>query len=235
MLYFTAMAKICLRGGKEHRALKLSQIVHHHDPAHYVYTENGSKNRSGSFHQLRVESKSVPVFPYAEAGVHCHVAILDKYISKLPPFASEKDVFYLKSLGTYVVSHPSKPWYASQACGENKLSGMVKSMFPMIGVSGKTNHSLRATSELFQAGVPEKMVQERTGHRSVKVLRMYERTTTSQYMAVSNVLGAPTVVGFEPSHSKAPVEPNTGGGFNFSSVFGSTTNYVINISMSNST
>ena len=208
----------CLRGGKEHRALKLSQIVRHHDPAHYVYTENGSKNRSGSFNQLRVESKSVPVFPCAEAGVRCHVAILDKYISKLPPFASEKDVFYLKPLGVYVVSHPSKPWYVSQACGENKLSGMVKSMFAMIGVSGKTNHSLRATgaSELFQAGVPENMVQECTGYRSVKALRMYERTTTSQHMAVSNILGAPTVVAFAPSHSKAieaPVKPNTGGGF----------------------
>ena len=146
----------------------------------------------------------------------------------------------MKPLGVYVVSHPSKPWYASQACGENKLSGMVKSMFAMIGVSGKTNHSLRATGalELFQAGVPEKMVQEHTGHRSVKALRMYECTTTSQHMAVSNVLGAPTVIAFAPSHSKAkeaPVKPNTSGGFNFSSVFGSTTNCVINISMSNST
>ena len=82
-----------LRGGKEHRALKLSQIVRHHNPAHYVYTENGSKNHSGSFNQLHVESKSVPVLACAEAGVHCHVAILDKYISKLPPFAFEKDVF----------------------------------------------------------------------------------------------------------------------------------------------
>ena len=33
----------CLRGGKEHRALKISQLVRHHDPDHYVYTENGSK------------------------------------------------------------------------------------------------------------------------------------------------------------------------------------------------
>ena len=56
---------------------------------------------------------------------------------------------------------------------------MVKSMFAMIGVSGKTNHSLRATgaSMMFQAGVPEKIVQERTGHRSLEALRMYECTT----------------------------------------------------------
>lgn len=39
---------LCLRGGKEHRALKLSQLVRHQEPDRYVYTENGSKNRCGS-------------------------------------------------------------------------------------------------------------------------------------------------------------------------------------------
>ena len=34
-----------------------------------------------------------------------------------------------------------------------------------------TNHSLRATSTtlMFKGGVPEKLIQERTGHRSLKV------------------------------------------------------------------
>ena len=32
---------LCLRGGEEHRALKLSHIVRHRDPPLYVYTENG--------------------------------------------------------------------------------------------------------------------------------------------------------------------------------------------------
>ena len=69
---------------------------------------------------------------------------------------------------------------------------MVKSMFSEIGVSGMTNHSLRVTgaSDLFQAGVPEKIIQERTGHRSVEALRTYERTTTMQHMVVSKVLSA---------------------------------------------
>ena len=181
-----------MRGGKEHRALKLSQIVRHHDPPHYVYTENGSKNRSGSFNEMRVENKVVPVFPCPEAGMRCHFSLLEKYISKLPPVAFQKDWFYLKPLGNDVVSKPSKLWYAAQPCGENKLAGMVKSMFSIIGVSGKTNHSLRATgaSQMFQAGVPEKIVQERTGHRSLQALRMYERTTTTQHTAVSRILSA---------------------------------------------
>ena len=43
----------------------------------------------------------------------------------------------------------------------------------------KTNHSLRATgaSELFKRGVPEKIVQERTEHRSLEALRTYERSS----------------------------------------------------------
>ena len=132
------------------------------------------------------------MFPCPEAGARCYFSILEKYISKLPPVAYEKDWFYMKSLGGDVISKPGKPWYAAQPCGENKLATMVKSMFAMIGVSGKTNHSLRATgaSEMFEAGVPEKIVQERTRHRSTEALRMYERTTTTQHMAVSRVLCA---------------------------------------------
>ena len=52
------------------------------------------------------------------------------------------------------------------------------------GIEGnKTNHSLQATgaSELFHANVPEKMIQERTGHHSVVALRTYERTVHDLY------------------------------------------------------
>ena len=82
-----------------------------------------------------------------------------------------------------------------QPCGKNKLSSMVKSMFAMIGITGKTNHSLRATgaSSLFQAGIPEKIIQKRTGHRPIKALRMYQCMTTSQYVAVSNILSSTKV------------------------------------------
>ena len=44
---------VCLRGGKEHRALKISQFVRSYDPDQYVYKENGSKNRSGGNAGLR--------------------------------------------------------------------------------------------------------------------------------------------------------------------------------------
>ena len=57
---------------------------------------------------------------------------------------------------------------------------MVSSVCEEAGVTGKkNNHSLRVagTCALFDAGVPERIIQGRTGHRSLEALRMYERVT----------------------------------------------------------
>ena len=116
--------------------------------------------------------------------------ILDQYISKLPIKAKKKDFFYARPLST-VLSDPDKPWFCSALIGKNYLSSIFKSMCAEAGISDrKTNHSLRATgaSELFEAGVPEKIIKERTGHRSLEALRIYEHTTISQHKAVSVVL-----------------------------------------------
>ena len=47
--------------------------------------------------------------------------------------------------------------------------------------------SLGATT-LFQSGVSEKLIQQRTGHRLTYALRQYERTSESQLVEVSNIL-----------------------------------------------
>ena len=67
-------------------------------------------------------------------------------------------------------------------------------MCKQAGIKGnKTNHSLRATgtTELYESGVPEKLIQERTGHRSLEALRviLYERTSIlkQQNKAVSSI------------------------------------------------
>ena len=99
-------------------------------------------------------------------------------------------------LGDDVVSKPGKPWYAAQPGGENKLATMVKSMFAKMGVSGKCS----------KLEFQEKIVQERTGHRSTEALRMYERTTTTQHMAVARVLcaGNDENCAYNSSVSRAP-------------------------------
>ena len=56
-------------------------------------------------------------------------------------------------------------------------------MCSQVGISGhKTNHSLRATgtTRMFEAGVPDKIIQQRTGHRSAEALHLYERVSVEQ-------------------------------------------------------
>ena len=45
-----------------------------------------------------------------------------------------------------------------------------------------TNHSLRATAvtRMYNTGVPEKFIAEKSGHKSLKALRVYERTSKVQ-------------------------------------------------------
>ena len=179
----------CLRGGEEQRNLKLSQFTRLHNPERYIYTEHGSKNRNGGFYQLHVENKVVPIFKHPEAGCRCLVSLLDLYIEKLPPIAKTQDLFYCRSLQKY--NQDSGPWYSNQPRGKHYLSEMVKNMCKEAKIEGQfTNHSLRATgaTQLFRNNVPEKVIQEFTGHRSIKSLRQYEKPSMQQKMCASNVL-----------------------------------------------
>ena len=181
-VFFLNGKNFALRGGTEHRSLKLSQIKKNISPEgkiQYTYTENCSKNRAGGFNQLNVPNKVVHQYQDLGAGERCHVYILDTYLAKLPPNAEDMDIFYL---------HPNqnsaaKVWYASVPIGKNILSKMLKTMCSEAGIEGnKSNHSLRAyaATELFQAGISEKVIQDRTGHRSLDGLRKYEHISEKQ-------------------------------------------------------
>ena len=183
----------CLRGGEEHRRLCLSQIVRQTNPDHYVYTEAGSKNKKGTFMEMHVPNKVVPIYSCPAAGKRCHVHLLDLYLSKLPKGALEKDIFYVCPLPR--VSDPTAVWFQSVPNGKNQLAKMVPNMCSEAGIEGKkTNHSLRATaaSDPFIADVPEKLIQERTGHKSVQALRTYQHTTGEQHQSVSDILASST-------------------------------------------
>ena len=186
-VFYLNGVNLCLRGGGEHRNLKLSQFQRLEDPDRYIYTENGSKNHSGSFIGASVQNKQVPIYStYGTVGKRCHVYILDLYISKMPEKAKQSDWFYLRAVSAKSLGS----WYFASPIGEHTLGCMVKDIFNEIGIGDKTNHSLRATgaSILFQSNVPEKIIQERTGHRSLKALRLYERTTAKQNQQVAKVL-----------------------------------------------
>ena len=53
-----------------------------------------------------------------------------------------------------------------------------------------TNHSLRAyvVTKMFASNVPEKLIMERSGHRSIDGLRQHERTSALQELQVCNAL-----------------------------------------------
>ena len=206
---------------EEHRGLKLSQLQRLKNPDRYIYTENYSKNRSGTFDQLHIQKKVVPVICTCTTTrkSKCHVHLLDLYISKLPSTILEsKSLFYLRPLQN-VPSDQAAPWYTTTPVGRNTLSLMIRNMCHDIGISGKkTNHSLRATSvtKMFQAQVPEKIIQERTGHRSLAPLRMYERTTEEQHKAASTILSSSFEQTFQqtlntpqaPFQNSAPGQPS---------------------------
>ena len=171
-----------LRGGDEHRNMRLSQLKQTDNG--FRYTENASKNRSGGIAQLNVKSKSVEIFRNPDAGNHCHCCLLDLYISKLPAEAKEKDLFYVRPMEN--LKSEQSVWYYSIPIERNKLAKMVPEMCNLGNICGhKTNHSLRATgaTALYEAEVPEKIIQEPTGHRSLEGLRMYERTSEKQHQA----------------------------------------------------
>ena len=103
---------------------------------------------------------------------------------KLPPAAHEKDIFYCKPM-------PSIP-KCTMVLPSASRKKHIGERYVLDG--NKTNHSLRVagTSSLYKAGVPEKVIQSRTGHCCLESLRLYERVNTTQEMAISRILTGET-------------------------------------------
>ena len=111
----------------------------------------------------------------------CVVKLLDFYISKLPP---NPPGFYMYLRPLDKVPGETKPWYCKSRVGINKLKTIIPDVCADCGLSTQyTNHSLRATAitRMYNKGVPEKLISEKSGHRSVKALRVYERTSEMQH------------------------------------------------------
>ena len=133
----------------------------------------------------------MPVFQDESIGNHCHVYILDLYLSKIPSSGRAQDVFYLRPKP--VSKEDGCPWYSSQRLGRNRISQLMKTICNGAGVQKKyTNHSLRATgaTRLFQSGTPENVIMERSGHRSTDGVRQYERVSQDQHIAAQAILTA---------------------------------------------
>jgi len=108
---------LCLRGGKEHKELKFSQFSFGEDSSgsFVVYTENGSKNRSGSYKEKAGDNKVVKHYANAELGERCYVYILKYYYSKIPPqlLLVPDSVFYWRPLDAKPKDDAS-PWFSKR-------------------------------------------------------------------------------------------------------------------------
>ena len=118
------------------------------------------------------------------------VYILDFYLSKLPVGALLNDTFYMCPLPA-IPPAAHLPWFTKQRMGKNAIAGLMTKMCKDAGIVGpRTSHFLRVTAatSLYEKQVPEKLIQERTGHRSLGALRISERTSAHQQEAVSRLL-----------------------------------------------
>ena len=93
----------------------------------------------------------------------CLVYLLDIFFSQFPLKVKEMDVLYLRPKPR--VCGDDSHWYEYAAVGNAKLCTL----------------SLRATgaSALFNAGVPERLIRDVTGHKS-NALHLYEHPTEQQ-------------------------------------------------------
>ncbi len=104
------------------------------------------------------------------------VRLYEKYCDLLPS-QSHCSALYKYPLCAGRLS--PKVWYTDKPVGVNKLRDKVKGLMLAAGVDGRyTNHSLRviATTRMFSKGIEEKIIKERTGHKSDAV-RAHERTS----------------------------------------------------------
>lgn len=91
------------------------------------------------------------------------------YLGLVQAYPNEVTAFYLK---------PNSKRFAfdKQPVGINTLNNILPSQCKEAGFKRKTSHSLRVTyaSSLFNAGVEEKLIRDRTGHQSNTLFKIGE-------------------------------------------------------------
>ena len=183
-------------GGQEQRLLSWQNLKRvPEDPTvytsstYYEYIEFASKNNQHRFRDIHAKNKCVKAYANCDDSDKCVVRILDFFKSKLP---KDPKAVYLRPVEK-VPSDPDKPWFVNVPVGVNTLNTIIARMCEKVeGIPKYTNHSLRATaaSRLFEKNVPEKIIAERTGHRSLAGLRAYERTTNHQDQAACSAVSS---------------------------------------------
>ena len=179
-LVYVLGIQFALRAGQEHRNLRrensqLSLQVDEFGDEYLQYYEDISKTNNGGLAHLSVKRKVVRAYKNLKNPERCPVELYKKYLLHVPTSTGD-NAFYLRPL--------PKPngqiWYFKKAAGREKLGNVVKNIMKKAGFKGHfTNHSLRRScaTRLYDAGVPEQVIQETTGHRSSDGIKAYKCTS----------------------------------------------------------
>ena len=190
-VFFYVGLNFVLRGSQEQYDLVVEQLKRvppdfgiYDDSVYYQYTEFISKNNQHRFKDINSTNKEVR--SYAQPGRNCClVKLLDTYLKYHP---TDSSIFYLRPLASF---KDGKKSFSKQRVGINTLRQIVPEICKKSECGAMyTNHSLRATSitRMFNNGIPEKVIAETSGHKSVKALRCYEHTSSEQQKAVTSVV-----------------------------------------------
>ena len=162
-MLFMCGTYFALRSGLEHRALRFS-------PSQMV--KELSWNIQKTFPKIIKAAlkggKAKEHHENTDNPSRCFLHLYKLYLSKCP-VDRPANAFYLQPL-----KNPTHDcWFSAVPIGHVTLASTVARMCKSAGITGyKTNHSLRATAatRLYQAGIDEQLIMEKTGHRSWRVL-----------------------------------------------------------------
>ena len=174
---------------KEHRDLRFQNI--RVDNNYIIYDETVSKTYHGGLNQLKYQPRVSKHFCHEANTMHsrCLVNIYKLYLSLIEKFADKFEAFYFRPK-----RNPKVLGFDKAVVGINSLNKILpEKLCQAAGLPRKTAHCLRVTcaSNLFQRGVEEKLIRERTGHKSNALLR-YERPDETQLKKASAALAPAT-------------------------------------------
>ena len=175
---------------KEHRNLRYSNF--RVDSQSVTYDESVSKTYHGGLKDLKYKPRVVKHVCCAGKEINhepCIVNCYAIYMEKIKELAAHVEAFYFKpNVNSEVLNFCQIP------VGINTLNKVLPDLCSEAGLERKTSHCLRVTcaSRLFQNRVDEKLIRDRTGHRS-NALLSYEKSNSEQEMNVCKVLGPPVL------------------------------------------
>ncbi len=111
----------------------------------------------------------------------CIVNCYSIYIEKVKDIAKVNEAFYFKPNNDANVFE-----YYNMVLGIHTLNKILPHLYESAGFSRKTSHWVTCATRLFQSNVEDKLIRERTGHRS-NALLAYEKESHQQNIKVSKI------------------------------------------------